>query len=502
MYTVTVARKNPSMGYLRIDTSAYVDESEACQHQTGLLTPLSAACDGRKSSIASSTWSFVSHPSDSGSHAPSLTSIWSSQEPVTPPPHGMHMDMSLVASDGSFENISLGQDLNASKGIFDVTPGTLLSSPSDQIHFDSHSPDNWVGVSNQSDSQDLRLPFCTMDSMMPASGDLSTALGVSHFQQQAAMLDCSVEQESSCNAQWSLQKFTTPHDIYPSLAHQSYQADSILTGQIDPSWPPPTSSSWLHTSINVDTSTIVPTEMSIEGHVISHMHNFPIHDIQIDQSSSSNHLRTSESPRTLNAKNEVENSDKEDLFSQDSEIRASPRSTLGSSPSGKGIVKKERKHLTRSRKRNRNQMTEEYTRNLHGNVVDVRHMHSQQKKKKFVCKFVDIAGKPCHAPFEREEHLKRHKAIHSGEKPFKCVLPAGYKCDKYFNRRDNLRDHYKTHLSTAKAGRNPRVNFENFYDLLRDIEEPDEAEKTIRMLEKWRANGKHLKEEHHPRCQQ
>ena len=45
------------------------------------------------------------------------------------------------------------------------------------------------------------------------------------------------------------------------------------------------------------------------------------------------------------------------------------------------------------------------------------------------------------------------------------------------------------------------MKFEDFYELLRDIEEHDEAEKTVRMLEKWRADGKHVKEEHHPRRQ-
>jgi len=200
----------------------------------------------------------------------------------------------------------------------------------------------------------------------------------------------------------------------------------------------------------------------------------------------------SESPQTTEEKKEMENSENEDLFSLDSEISSSLGSILNSTPGRKSSVKRERKRLTRSRRGTRHQMTEEYTGNLNGNAVDVRHMHNQQKKK-FRCKFVDNAGKPCHAPFQREEHLKRHKAIHSGEKPFKCILPAAYKCDKHFNRRDNLRDHYKTHLSIARAGRNPRVKFEDLYELLRDIEEPDEAEKTVRKLEKWRADGKHLK---------
>ena len=481
MYSISPARKHQSMGYLRIDTSTYVDDGETCQPQSGLLTPLSAACDGRRSSTASSNWSLISH--DSASHAPSAASIWSSQEPVTPPPQGLHIDMSFIASDTSFEDISLSQDLNASKSIFDDTSGVLLGSPSDQVHFESRSQENWVNVLNQSNNQGLRLPFCTTDSMMPASGDLSAAFGTSLFQQQVAISDRSTEQENSCGGQWPLQNFTTS---------QPYQAGSTLTGQNGLSWPTPTSRSWLQTSINVDTSAIVPTEMDIDGHVISQMYNFSIRGIQADSSNSRSHQRISESPQTTKAKKERENCENGALLSLDSEIGSSLRSILKSTPGGKGLAKKERKHLTRSRRANRHQMTEEYTGNLHGNAVDVRHMHNQQKKK-FRCKFVDNAGKPCHAPFQREEHLKRHKAIHSGEKPFKCILPAAYKCDKYFNRRDNLRDHYKTHLSMTKSGRNPRVKFEDLYELLRDIEEPDEAGKTVRKLEKWRAEGKHLK---------
>jgi hypothetical protein len=322
--------------------------------------------------------------------------------------------------------------------------------------------------------------------MMPVSGDLSAAFGTSLFQQQAAMSDLSTEQESSCRGQWSLQNFATP---------QPYQAGSTLLGQNGLSWPPPTSRSWLQTNINVDTSTIVPTEMDIDGDVISQMYNFSIRGIQVDSSSPCNHQKMSESPQTIKEKKEKENSENEDLISLHPEIGGSPTSILKATPGGKNLVKRERKHLTRSRRSNRHQMTEEYTGNLHGNAIDVRHMHNQQKKK-FRCKFIDNAGKPCHRPFQREEHLKRHKAIHSGEKPFKCVLPSEYKCDKFFNRRDNLRDHYWTHLLTTNASRNSHVKFEVLYEFLRDIEEPDEAEKTIRKLEKERVK------KHKPKCQQ
>lgn len=112
---------------------------------------------------------------------------------------------------------------------------------------------------------------------------------------------------------------------------------------------------------------------------------------------------------------------------------------------------------------------------------------------KFRCKFVDSAGKACHALFGRKVNLKRHEAVHCKEKQFKCVLPADYKCGKYFRRRDNLCDHYKTHLSTAEAWRH--VKFEDLYKYLREVEEPGEAEKAVRTLEKWR-------ERHSPRCEQ
>ncbi|KAJ1982982.1 hypothetical protein H4R34_001548 [Dimargaris verticillata] len=49
----------------------------------------------------------------------------------------------------------------------------------------------------------------------------------------------------------------------------------------------------------------------------------------------------------------------------------------------------------------------------------------------------------CGKDFKRNEHLKRHFATHTNQKPFACSFKG---CLKRFARRDNLRQHYKTHL--------------------------------------------------------
>lgn len=58
----------------------------------------------------------------------------------------------------------------------------------------------------------------------------------------------------------------------------------------------------------------------------------------------------------------------------------------------------------------------------------------------------------CRARFKRLEHVKRHMASHSREKPHVCWVPG---CDGRFTRRDNLQTHYYTHAT--RGGRNRYV---------------------------------------------
>ncbi|KAG2236050.1 hypothetical protein INT48_008144 [Thamnidium elegans] len=53
----------------------------------------------------------------------------------------------------------------------------------------------------------------------------------------------------------------------------------------------------------------------------------------------------------------------------------------------------------------------------------------------------------CNMVFTRSEHLARHARKHTGEKPFKCVVPN---CDRMFSRFDNMMQHTHTHSHTKK----------------------------------------------------
>ncbi|CEP18662.1 hypothetical protein [Parasitella parasitica] len=53
----------------------------------------------------------------------------------------------------------------------------------------------------------------------------------------------------------------------------------------------------------------------------------------------------------------------------------------------------------------------------------------------------------CDMVFTRSEHLARHARKHTGEKPFKCVVPN---CDRMFSRFDNMMQHTHTHNRPKK----------------------------------------------------
>ncbi|ORE03452.1 hypothetical protein BCV72DRAFT_251853 [Rhizopus microsporus var. microsporus] len=55
----------------------------------------------------------------------------------------------------------------------------------------------------------------------------------------------------------------------------------------------------------------------------------------------------------------------------------------------------------------------------------------------------------CNMVFSRSEHLARHARKHTGEKPYKCIVPN---CDRTFSRIDNMMQHTHTHNRNRKKG--------------------------------------------------
>lgn len=132
--------------------------------------------------------------------------------------------------------------------------------------------------------------------------------------------------------------------------------------------------------------------------------------------------------------------------------------------------------------------------------------------KKLSCQELNKKGKICGMKFARSEHLKRHVDTHDENgKVYFCPLPAKWNClksegaldkdgkpSKGLGRKDNWRDHLKTHLRQAQsgAGRNKRVPREVLYTALRDMVGDEAAEETMKMVDDGLRNEEVKKDGH------
>ena len=85
--------------------------------------------------------------------------------------------------------------------------------------------------------------------------------------------------------------------------------------------------------------------------------------------------------------------------------------------------------------------------------IEVVEKHVEPMEKKHKCEMGKCRGK--NVAFNRIEHLKRHQKtlIHTGKTPFACKVIG---CSKKFNRNDNLRQHYNTHLPPDLQGKHSK----------------------------------------------
>ncbi|KAI8905240.1 hypothetical protein DFJ77DRAFT_551995 [Powellomyces hirtus] len=72
----------------------------------------------------------------------------------------------------------------------------------------------------------------------------------------------------------------------------------------------------------------------------------------------------------------------------------------------------------------------------------------------------------CQRSFTTSGHLARHMRIHTGVKPYKCLLTG---CDSKFSRQDNMMQHYRTHLLKLQRADNSHyvVEVQNLHELQR-----------------------------------
>lgn len=95
----------------------------------------------------------------------------------------------------------------------------------------------------------------------------------------------------------------------------------------------------------------------------------------------------------------------------------------------------------------------------------------------------------CGRSFDRSEHLKRHKGMHSKVKDYVCP-----KCEARFGRPDNTSDHFKTHLrGPGKGKRNKDCDFPELEAGIIERYDEKTANKLLQNLRKWMVAEKERK---------
>ncbi|KAF2430853.1 hypothetical protein EJ08DRAFT_212795 [Tothia fuscella] len=490
MSTFPTSKRNPSMGLLRVDTKlAHHHDHNSPMGE--LLTPESSICDGRRSSIASSHYSFESIGSLTSSH-PSSVSSYSSTEPSTPLQHGLPMHFSFIATGTPFEDFSLTSRHQDHKPAYPERQMTLRSSPpTADSAFDFRPDPEWEYLPSQRQTESLpQLSSYANDRMMPASGDFASAVGacMNHAPQTF--------DQHAMNDPFSYPRYMEPYQTSAQLGigndiPNNFQYTSNAVGS-NAYWPT-SLGAVLPSSTRFHESTIEPKETVIED-------AGPEDDAYLDESERPESGMVSPCNNPYLVKDEESLSDQESSWGGSAAgkrvvnrygarfISRYGAKGLKKEDSTTGCPRRQQRSGPSNRRRAKDGNTQTYSRNFNGARVKIS-IEQSRKSLKYACGFVKPDGTLCLSAFVRVEHLKRHTGTHNGEKPYICPVRS---CSKGFGRRDNWRDHLRTHLSETQAGRNDRIDFEELKNLLMVSEEEEEAKKTIRSLSDWKASGGHL----------
>ena len=440
------SNRTAALGYLKVETENLTPASVEGSPVTGLLTPVSSARNARHSSIASANWSFMSHGSSATSNASSVSSFQSSYLPSTPC-HDKPLELSFCESDTALDSFN----------------GPHLRTPT---AFHAGVTQDSLCISQDSD------------------WDLPSEWSSNQFQCIPSAFDEHLQAEMVFNAR-TVAQTSDEHHLDASFweMHQRSTFYPTETSPYEPSaalgYTLPTSENagWLRCG-TYDGITVSPTEVAVCGLPETYDFAFRTPPHQSSSPCRDREWRfASDAPRrSFKAESSIV---KEECAMDLGSPTLVQQHLVPKSNVKRG--KKDRQRCTRNKRKLKERSLQHYA---------DRGVEVISKSTKHYCAYVLENGEPCRRPFKKVEHLRRHAETHTGQKPYTCFF-----CNKPFGRQDNKRDHYKTHLSDSSAGRNCRVDFEAFYEMLRVKEDSDEVEKTMAMLEKWRENGGHKKKQ-------
>lgn len=498
---------------LRLNTRDLGQKGQRLTPPNSLLTPISANCEDRKSSVSS--WSYTSHDLGSESSQPSSASSFQScpdppssvssfqacPEPSTPQHQGLPMDYSFGSSSTSFEDLTSPADHFGSRSGY-LQNSTLVQEPLDVIHrtgeFQSHP--GWVSTSNAL----FNLQSHGVHDMMPASGDFSSAMGASLTASMPTSQGQSASSRYYGSRAWGSAQ---PSSISPYEQHFAATSNNHQLLPSYPSeygWPMP---AIVPSSVDMNTHTISPSQtmtpvysqdfdddMVVIADQGAHVLPSPGSDSgAYDYCGSASVKSETHGSSHANERSAIKNEHSRSVHVSRTGAKGLKKRTSVDS----GVSKSGNRCPNRKKDRNVNRKTQ-IVHAPNGTAIQLtQETPSGAKKPTHICLERHPNGRDCRRPFERPEHLKRHQKTHLADRDkFQIACPLDhmvYKCEKSLDRRDNWRDHLKTHLRISSSQRNARCTPEQMYAALRKNEpEAAEAEKTIGMLEVWWSQGKHL----------
>lgn len=375
-------------------------------------------------------------------------------------------DFTFVHYHSSFEKVSPNCGVDASFG--EYQPEASLPIKPRPRSIEDHSTlgyePEWVYVQPPEPYGPMRSIRTQQNDILPAAGDFASVLhSLVGSQAGQSPIQAPIEEVSVPNS-WVIgsSSMTYPEQDLPYASYGTHPLSFSSSMQWDWGGLP---SETIFPCMEASSATIMPFDSMIEVDERSYI---PIQPDAFGDGLSSYDGCSSPIP---NPRREVYPDTKTEPFHQ---MKEEPEEdayeekfsrSIDVSPTGGKGVKKERRGSGVPKKKSRTskhkvgylrlkegplqvKIDSNFGVDINGNYYSTNELSS----KKLVCNIDN-----CDMGFQRPEHLKRHRDIHFGIQNFHCVM-----CVRDFQRNDNCKDHYLTHLQIPgrKAKKNARWSLE------------------------------------------